>query len=785
MNNLKFAFRQLLKNPGFTVVALLTLALGIGATTAIFTLVNGILLRPLPYGEPNRLVMLFENNKAIGSVRGAVAAPMLGEWRRRSTSFEGLAARGGDSFILTGNGPSESLMGARLSANLFAVLGVQPMLGRGFLPEEETFGKHFVVLLSHELWQQRFGGDQSIIGRQIVLNSEPHTVIGVMPARTFFPEPGTQIWAPLAFEPNQLRERHSHNFLVYGRLKPGVTLAKARAEMSMIAQSMASESPENNGWEVEVDSLKEIMVGDTRGSLLVLLGSVGFLLLIGCANIANLVLVRCAGRRQEFAVRAALGAGRRQILRQLLTESLLLSSAGGLAGVLAASGLLELLMRIAPSNLPRVAEGMPFDRSALLFAVLVSLVTGLLFSLVPMYQLATASPGSELTEGVRISSGRQRSRLRNGLAIGQVAISLLLLVIAGLLARSFEQVLKQPMGFAPEHVLTMEMGLADRKYPDKASRAQFFGQLHERVKTIPGVDSAALALGLPLGNNQMGMAVWIPDLAPPAPGQSVSAGYTQISPDYFRTLHIPLVKGRDFTEQDRAGTPDVLIVDETFVRNFKLGTNVLGRRIRIGDGAENAEIIGIVEDVHRTGLETKPEGEVYRCYHQNCWGLMSLVVRTKRDAKDVLRSIRRELDALDKDQPIQRVQTMTQLVSSSLAQRQLSLEIIVTFAGAALVLTSLGLYGVLAYSASQRTKEMGIRAALGAQQSDLSRLVLFEGFKLTGLGLVLGLLGTLAITRGIRHLLYEITPSDPLTFGLVIPILLGTALLACWLPARM
>ncbi len=783
MNDLKFAIRQLLKNPGFTAVALATLALGIGATTAIFSLVNAILLRPLPYRDPEHLVMLFESNKDVGAGRGPVAAPMLAEWRRRSTSFEGLAARGGDNFILTGNGPSESLIGARLSANLFSLLGVQPMLGRGFLPEEETFGKHHVVLLSHELWQQRFGGDQSIIGRQILLNSEPHIVIGVMPARTLFPEPGTQIWTPLAFEPNQLQERHSHNFLVYGRLKPGVTLAKARAEMSMIAQAMAAESPDNKGWSVEVDSLKEITVGDTRGTLLVLLGSVAFLLLIGCANIANLLLVRSAGRKQEFVIRVALGGGKSQILRQLLTESLVLSIVGGLGGVLVASGLLELLVRLAPGGLPRVAEGISFDRSVLLFAVLVSMTVGVLFGLAPAWYLSNVSSGGELTEGIRVGPGRQRRRMRYALVIGEVAMSVVLLVTAGLLVRSFERVLNQPMGFVPEHVVTMEMSLPDKKYPDKATRARFFEQFHERVKSIPGVDSSALVLGLPLGDNQMGMAVWIPDLPTPAPGQSVSAGYAQISPDYFRTLQIPMAKGRDFTSQDRAGAPDVLVVDETFVRNFNLGTNVLGRRIRIGDGAENAEIIGVVKDVHRTGLETKPQGEIYRSYRQNCWGLMSLVLRTRRDANDVLRSVRTELDALDKDQAIQHVTTMTQLVASSLAQRKLSLQIILTFASAALVLTGLGLYGVLAYSASQRTKEMGIRVALGAQQSDLSRLLLFEGFKLAGLGLVLGLVGTLAITRLIQHMLYQVKPTDPFTFGVVIPILLGTALLACWLPA--
>jgi predicted permease len=370
------------------------------------------------------------------------------------------------------------------------------------------------------------------------------------------------------------------------------------------------------------------------------------------------------------------------------------------------------------------------------------------------------------------------------LAIAEVALSLLLLVVAGLLSRSFGRVLSQPMGFTPEHVITMQLGLPDRKYPDKASRERFFSQLHERVKAIPGLESAGLILGLPLAENQMGMAVWIPDLPSPAPGEAVAAGYAQVSPDYFRTLQIPFLEGRDFTDRDRAGAPDVLVVDETFVRNFKLGTNVLGRRIRIGDGAENAEIIGVVKDVRREGLETAPRGEMYRAYLQNCWGLMSLVVRTQRDPADVLRAVRDEVDALDKDQPIQGVRTMTQLVASSVAQRRLSMQIIGTFACAALVLAALGLYGVLSYAASQRTREMGIRVALGAQQIDVSRLVLWQGMKLASLGIGLGVLGALGLTRAINNLLYEIKPGDPLTFGLVTLILLGTALLACWLPAR-
>ncbi|MCI0540829.1 MAG: ABC transporter permease [Verrucomicrobiales bacterium] len=642
MNDLKYAFRQLLKNPGFTAVAVLTLALGIGANTAIFSFVNAILLRPLPFKEPERLVMVFENHLGNGWRKTEVDPTMVGEWRRQSTVFEGLAARGRGSFILTGQGQPESLVGSRFSANIFPLLGITPVLDRDFLPEEETYGKHQVVLLSNELWQRRFGGDSSVIGQSILLDAEPHTVIGVMPPRTFFPERNTQLWVPLAFSPNRLTQRHSHSYLVYGRLKPGVTLEQANAEMSLISQRLEEASAENKGWGAEVHLLHEITVGGSRRVLLVLLGAVGLVLLIGCGNIANLLLARSVSRMREFAIRAALGAGRGQMIRQLLTEGLLLAALGGLGGTFFfffSSLALEALVQFSPPDMPRVWEGIQIDGRALGFTALATALTGLLFGLLPALQFSNLALARDLNESSRgTSASLLRQRLRGGLVVSEVALSVMLLIGAGLMIRSFSRLLAQPLGFRPEHVVRMNLILPDKKYPEQGDRARFFDDVLARVQVLPGVQSAALVMGLPLSGDQDGLAVWIPEAPPPAPGEAVSAGYAQVSPGYFRTMNIPLLQGRDFSEQDRTNTIPVLVVDETFVKKFKLGTNVLGRRIRIGDSVEHGEIIGVVTDIKRTSISDLARGEMYRTYKQLSWGGMTLVVRTERDPEEITRA---------------------------------------------------------------------------------------------------------------------------------------------------
>jgi len=784
MNDLKFAFRQLLKNPGFTAVAVLTLALGVGANTAIFSFVNTILLRPLPFMEPERLVMVYTSYQANDSHKNWVAAPTLNEWRKQSTVFEGLAARSFDGFVLTGRGQPENISGSRLSANIFRLLGIRPVLGRDFHPEEESYGKDHVVLLSHELWQRRFSGDIGIVGQSITLDDEPYAVIGVMPPRTFFPERNTQLWTPLAFSPEQLRDHGSHNYLVYGRLKPGITLAQANTEMGVIAQRMAQTDEHYQGSGVEVYPLQEIMVGDSRPVLLVLFGSVGFVLLIGCVNIASLSLARSLERARELAIRAALGAGRGRMIRQLLIESLLLAALGGATGTLLAGFGLQALAHFSPPDLPRVWEGIHLDGRVLGFTGLLTLMAGLISGLVPALQGSNFALAGELNESPRGSSaGRQRQQLRAVLVVCEVALSVMLLIGAGLMIRSFGRLVSQELGYNPEHVVTLDMGLPWKKYSTLADQARFFERLKAQVETLPGVQSVGLVRGLPLSGQNVGMSIGVPGAPPPAPGEPWDADYAQVSPGYFRTMNIPLLQGRDFNETDRTNTVPVTVVNERFVKNFKLGTNVLGRLISFG-GVKNIEIIGVVKDTKRTGLADVQRGEVFRTYQQQCWGFMSLVVRTQRDPAEIIRVVRAELDTLDKDQPIENVRTMTQLVASSVGQRRLSVQLLAGFSGVALLLAAIGLYGLLAFNVTQRTQEIGIRMALGAQRGDVLGLVVGQGMRLGLLGVGIGLAAAMALSRVLQTLLYDVKPTDPLTFTAVSLALIAVALLACWLPAR-
>jgi len=786
MNELRFAFRQLLKNPGFSAVAVLTLALGIAANTAILSFVNAILLQPLPYKDADRLVMIYENYPANGWFKNAVAAPMLDVWRKQSTVFEELGARGysGLNPVLTSLGPPETITGWRVSANVFGLLGVKPVLGRDFLPEEDTFGKHHVVLLSHEFWQGHFGGDTNIIGRIITLNSEPKTVIGIMPPRTHFPQGETQVWLPLAFEPWELRYRHAHNYLVLGKVKPGASIAQANAEMSLIAERMAAADAENKGWGAEVHGLQQDMVGHVQRVLLVLLGAVGLVLLIGCANIANLLLTRSTARVREFAIRAALGAGRGQLIRQLLTESLLLCAVGGLGGWLLATAGLAGLIRLSPPDLPRVWEGIHLDRSALMFTASLTLMTGLLFGLVPALQASNPALARELTESARGTAGIRRGRLRSSLVVVEVALSVILLVGAGLMIRSFGRLLAQDFGFNPEQVVTMNINLPNKKYPDQSDSQRLFDQLLAKVRALPGVLASGGVFGLPLSGSIEGQDIELVGAPPLKPGELLTADYAQVSPGYFTAMNIPLLRGRDFTERDTTNAPMVLVVNESFIRQFNLGTNVLGRRLKVTDSSRESEIIGVVKDSKGNDVATAPRGAMYRSYKQVCRGRMSLVLRTQRDLADVTRAVRAELDHLDKDLPLENAGTMTQLVESSVAQRKLPVRLLSGFAGVALLLAAIGLYGVLANTVTQRTREIGIRAALGAQRADVIGLVLRQGMKLAAVGVLIGLAGAFALTHLIRGLLFGVAPTDPLTFVGVSLVLLLVALLACWLPGR-
>ncbi|MCI0534643.1 MAG: ADOP family duplicated permease [Verrucomicrobiales bacterium] len=570
-----------------------------------------------------------------------------------------------------------------------------------------------------------------------------------------------------------------------GKLKPNASLAEANAEMNAIAERMAASDAENKGWGVEVHGLRDDLVGGLQRVLLVLLGAVGLVLLIGCANIANLLLARSAARVREFAIRTALGASRGQLIRQLLAESLLLCGLGGLGGWLVATVGLSTLIRLSPPDLPRLGEGIHPDGATLAFTALVTLATGVLFGLLPASHASHPALAHELTESARSTAGIRRSRLRSAIVIAEVALSVVLLIGAGLMIRSFGRLLAQDLGFDPEQVVTMDINLPQKKYPDQSNSQRFFDELLARVRALPGVKASGGVFGLPLSGSIEGQDLELVGAPPLKPGELLTAEYAQVSPGYFEAMNIPVILGRNFNETDTTHTPLALVVSESFIRQFGLGTNVLGRRLRISDSAKKeSEIIGVVRDVKAADLARPPRGAMYRTYQQFCRGRMTLVMRTQRNLSDVARAVRAELDRLDKDLPIENVRTMTQLVESSVAQRKLSMQLLGGFAGVAMLLAGIGLYGVLAYNVAQRTREIGIRTALGAQRLDVVTLVLLHGMKLTGAGLLLGLIGAFTLTRSIRALLFEVTPTDPFTFVAIPLLLAAVALLACWLPAR-
>jgi predicted permease len=782
---MKFALRQLAKNPGFTAVAVLTLALGIGVNSAMFSFVNAILLKPLPYPEPERLVRLFESNLEHGWHKNSLGAPVLGEWRRQSSLFEGIAGYEQERFALTGGDQPIFLSGARVSANTFSLLGLQPMLGRDFLPDEETYGRHRVALLSSECWRTHFGSDAGIVGRNLTLNGESFQVIGIMPPRLQHPEPHLDVWTSLAFSPERLKQRHNHHYSAFGRLKPGVSIAEARSEMDVIAAQMAAADRQNLGWGIEVFSLQDTMVGNARPLLWTLLGSVGLVLLIACVNIANLQLIRSASRSKEFAVRVALGAARHRIFLQLLSESLVLALAGGIAGLFLAQLGLTLLFRFSPPDLPRISEGISLDGWTLVFTMGTSVLAGVLFGFAPALGMSRQQFCRDLNDSSRGSSdGSHRRRLRSVFVVCEVAASLMLLIGAGLMIRSFGLLLSQDLGYRSDHLVVIPVELPAKRYAGRSAKSAFFERLHQQVTSIPGVDAAALVYGLPLGIEESSLSVEIPGAVKARPGESVAAGYSQVSPGYFATLGIPLLSGREFTSQDRSNTVPALIVDETFARNFKLGANPVGRLVNVGDGTPNAEIVGLVRDVKRRDMTAESRGEMYRPYLQNCWGSMNLTLRTRRAPAEISRAVRAELDQLDKDIPIESVQTMSQLVDSAMAQRRLSVQLLGGFAGMALLLTAIGLYGVLAYNTRQRSREIGIRMALGAQRADVMNLVLREGLVLLAIGLALGLGGAFALSHLLRGLLFGVTSTDPVTYACVPFALAIVAFVACFVPAR-
>jgi putative ABC transport system permease protein len=790
--DLHYGARMLLRNPGFAFVAVITLGLGIGANTAIFSVVNAVLLQPLPYENPSQLVRIGGANLRTGKEMGSFSPQDFDDWRMRNTVFEAIAAYDGWAPSLTGAGEPEKIEAGRVSASFFSILRAQPAMGRAFLPAEDQRGNHQVVVLSHKLWQRRFGADPSIVGKQITLSAVQYTVIGVMPASFETPrltgamlhEP--ELWAPFAPDLNDWTRDGRAVDAGVARLKPGVTVEQAEVEMKAIAGQLEQQYPQTNaGASVSLASLHESLVGRTRAALLVFLAAVGFVLLIACANVANLLLARAASRQKEIAIRTALGAGRARIIRQLLTESILLSVVGGTLGVLLALWSTDLLVAGASDVLPRLGR-IRMDGLVLGFTFLVSLVTGIAFGVAPALQASKPDLNEMLKEGGRTSgAGAGSRRARNLLVIAEVAVSLVLLVGAGLLFKSFLRLQEIKPGFNPDNVLAMEMFLPGAKYPEEYQHVAFFEQVLERARALPGVEAAGVVSVLPVSENydRFGFTV---EGEPPVPrGEGPSADRYMVSSGYLQALGIPLLSGRQFNEQDDGDAPPVVIVGETFARRYWPGGDAVGKRVRTGDEKNPwREVVGVVGDVKQYGLDTPSTLQLYLPHGQSPSQQMVMVVRTKGEPESMVATVRHQVWAVDRDQPVYNIRTMEQLLSKSVAQRRFNMLLLGIFAAVALALSAIGLYGVMAYSVTQRTHEIGIRMALGAQSRDVLRMVVGQGMMLALVGVAIGLAAAFALTRVMSSLLFNVSATDPVTFIGVSLLLSLVALMACYIPAR-
>jgi putative ABC transport system permease protein len=781
--DLQYALRLFQKTPGFTVIAVLTLALGIGANTAIFSVADAVLFRPLPFKNQEQLVMVWERNPQFSADDVPVTPPNYLFLRAQARTFEGLAATAGRGFNLTEAGEPERLAGRAATTNFFALLGVAPALGRGFTAEDEQPGKEQVALLSHRLWQRRFGAEAGIIGRQIKLNDRVFTVVGVLPQTFHLATLPADVWVPLPFTARDAQNRGAHMLTVLGRIKPGVASEQGQAELDALMQTLAAEQPRSNsGWSVLLRPLREQGVKGARQALLVLLGAVGFVLLIACANVASLLLARAAGRGREFAVRVALGASGLRLARQLFTESLLLAASGGALGLLLGEWCVGLFVAIGPQDIPRLQQA-GLDWRVVAFTLALTGLTALLAGLAPIFKALRVDLNEVLKEGDR-GAARGFGHLRL-ITIAEIALSLVLLTGAGLLIKSYALLLKVNPGVRTENVLALTITLPVAKYSTLSQTSNFFQALVERVGALPGVVSAAVAQNLPLSGSNLFFYIEVEGQPPRPLGQELEAECHVISADYFRTLGIPLRDGRVFSTRDVAEAAPVVVISESLARRYFLNSNPLGRKIRIlANNQPPREIVGVVADVKHRGPELATRDEFYVPQQQFQMFSGALIVHTAGDPLNTVAAIKQQVWALDPAQPISRVTTMAALLAETLAQKRFSTLLLGVFAALALLLAAIGVYGVMSYGVSQATREIAIRVALGAQGADILKLIVGQGLVLTLIALALGLVGAFALTRYLATQLFAVSTVDPLVFAAAPLLLAVIALLACYIPAR-
>jgi putative ABC transport system permease protein len=790
--DLRYAGRMMASNRAFTAVAVVVLALGIAANTVIFSVVNAVLLRSLPFPDSDRIVMVFESDRQRHT-QEAIAAANFIDWRDQNQALESIAIYREENFNLTGAERPERVSGVISTAGLFPVLAVNPIVGRVFQSDEENLGTGRVAVISRSLWERRFASDPNIVGQKLIANGEPLSIIGVMPAQFKFPGQA-DLWIPprqvvpehvLRPNVNMATNRDSHYLSSIARLKPGVTLTQARADIDAVALRMEEQNPNDDiGRGAMLVPLREYESGDIKTTLLVLFGAVGFVLLIACANVANLLLARATTRQKEIAIRTALGANRFRLVRQLLTESVVLSVAGGALGLLTALWGVNSTASLLPAGVYG-ANDVRIDGVVLVFTVVVSLVIGLVFGLVPALHATKSELNEALKEGGRGgTSGSRRNQARGLLVASEIALSLVLLIGAGLMIKSFIRLEQVNPGFESREILTMRLSLPSAQYNDARKRATFFQQVIAHLQSLPAVQSAAAISRLPLtpGNSSRGLTIeGRPD---DGSGNGPSADYRVISADYFHTLGIPLSKGRAFTEADNGPSPGVTIINETMARRYWPDDSALGKRLRIEDGEPWMEIVGVVEDVKHFGLDSQSRAEFYVPYQKDPWPFMTIVVHSVSDPKGIADLMRSEVWAVDKDLPVPDIKSMDQLLANSVARRRFNMLLLSVFAAVALVLAAVGLYGVMSYSVTQRSREIGIRMALGAKPSDVLRLVVKQGMTPALIGVGIGLGAALALTRVMTSLLFAVRATDPATFVIISMLLTLVALAASFIPAR-